>query len=356
MPGGSRDAHSGTIAARPAECSRSMRRPCCCRCRCPRRAGVLPGEGPPGLPCGDRPGAVFGAEGVPGLPPGRPRGLRAGQAVPSRPAGQGPSPSAARPASDRPGATCPRRRPPTPCGMSRRWPPRPAGTAMPWASSGAAAGTDLPWTKMRQVYRLLGLAAVTAGPVHRLPARPRPDVVNVTRSPRCWSDRDTPVPPRPAAASPPGSPSTQPYTGRQRRVPGGNRRQTRPRRAQPGPRTTLRRSSSRLDTCPTGSPCPQQRCPRAPRTRPSLETRRELVPMRARHRAGAGAAGYLDASAAVRYDRTGSSPLCGSSTTHERDLAPSGQDASGLRSRHIARARPRQCAARAVQTSSRPPG
>jgi transposase len=65
--------------------------------------------------------------------------------------------------------------------------------------------TDLPWTKMRQVYRLLGLARrYGPGPVDAACARALDlDVVNVTKIASMLekATENTPLPPRPAAAA-----------------------------------------------------------------------------------------------------------------------------------------------------------
>jgi transposase len=65
--------------------------------------------------------------------------------------------------------------------------------------------TDLPWTKMRQVYRLLGLVRrYGPGPVDRACARAlEVDVVNVTKIASMLekATENTPPPPRPAAAA-----------------------------------------------------------------------------------------------------------------------------------------------------------
>jgi len=65
--------------------------------------------------------------------------------------------------------------------------------------------TDLPWTKMRQVYRLLGLVRrYGAGPVDTACARALDlDVVNVTKIASMLekATENTPLPPRPAAAA-----------------------------------------------------------------------------------------------------------------------------------------------------------
>jgi uncharacterized protein (DUF58 family) len=65
--------------------------------------------------------------------------------------------------------------------------------------------TDLPWTKMRQVYRLLGLVRrYGPGPVDQACARAlEVDVVNVTKIASMLekATENTPPPPRPAAAA-----------------------------------------------------------------------------------------------------------------------------------------------------------
>jgi hypothetical protein len=66
-------------------------------------------------------------------------------------------------------------------------------------------GTDLPWTRMRQVYRLLGLARrYGPGPVDQACARAlEVDVVNVTKIASMLekATENTPPPPRPPAAA-----------------------------------------------------------------------------------------------------------------------------------------------------------
>jgi hypothetical protein len=65
--------------------------------------------------------------------------------------------------------------------------------------------TDLPWTKMRQVYRLLGLVRrYGPGPVDTACARALDlDVVNVTKITSMLekATENTPLPPRPAPAA-----------------------------------------------------------------------------------------------------------------------------------------------------------
>ena len=78
--------------------------------------------------------------------------------------------------------------------------------------------TDLPWTKMRQVYRLLGLVRrYGPGPVDTACARALDlDVVNVTKIASMLekATENAPLPPRPAVPPrPPGSPATRPNTG-----------------------------------------------------------------------------------------------------------------------------------------------
>ena len=102
--------------------------------------------------------------------------------------------------------------------MSRRWPRRRAGTATPiGAYAERLLDTDLPWTKMRQVYRLLGLVRrYGPGPVDTACQRALDlDVVNVTKIASMLekATENTPLPPRPAVAGPPGSPATRPSTG-----------------------------------------------------------------------------------------------------------------------------------------------
>ena len=92
------------------------------------------------------------------------------------------------------------------CAMSPRWPPRPAGTAMPiGVYADRLLDTDLPWTKMRQVYRLLGLVRrYGPGPVDTACQRALDlDVVNVTKIASMLekATENTPLPPRPAAAA-----------------------------------------------------------------------------------------------------------------------------------------------------------
>jgi hypothetical protein len=71
--------------------------------------------------------------------------------------------------------------------------------------AGQLLDTDLPWTKMRQVYRLLGLVRrYGPGPVDQACARAlEVDVVNVTKIASMLekATENTPPPPRPAAAA-----------------------------------------------------------------------------------------------------------------------------------------------------------
>jgi transposase len=73
------------------------------------------------------------------------------------------------------------------------------------AYAGRLLDTDLPWTKMRQVYRLLGLVRrYGPGPVDQACARAlEVDVVNVTKIASMLekATENTPPPPRPAAAA-----------------------------------------------------------------------------------------------------------------------------------------------------------
>jgi hypothetical protein len=90
--------------------------------------------------------------------------------------------------------------------MSRRWPPRPRrhGDAI-GVYAERLLDTDLPWTKMRQVYRLLGLVRrYGPGPVDTACARALDlDVINVTKIASMLekATENTPLPPRPAAAA-----------------------------------------------------------------------------------------------------------------------------------------------------------
>ena len=204
-----------------ARCSPSMRPACCCSLPAPYDVPMFAtGEGPPRLPRRGRPGAVLGAEGVPGLPPGRPRRHRAGQAVPPRAAGQDPPAPAARPAGSPTRPTCPRRRPPTRCATSLRWPQaaRRHGDAI-----GVYAERlldDRPALDQdAAVYRLLGLVRrYGPGPGrHRLRSGPSTSTSSTSpRSPRCWRRRPRThrAPPRPAGGC------HRPVRPRPRRIPG----------------------------------------------------------------------------------------------------------------------------------------
>ena len=86
-----------------------------------------------------------------------------------------------------------------------RWPPRPRrhGDAV-GAYADLLLDTDLPWTKMRQVYRLLGLVRrYGPGPVDTACQRALDlDVVNVTKIASMLekATEGTPLPPHPAVA------------------------------------------------------------------------------------------------------------------------------------------------------------
>src|SRR5205823_13993351 len=71
--------------------------------------------------------------------------------------------------------------------------------------AGRLLDTDLPWTKMRQVYRLLGLVRrYGPGPVDQACTRALElDVINVTKIASMLerATENTPPPPRPAAAA-----------------------------------------------------------------------------------------------------------------------------------------------------------
>jgi hypothetical protein len=92
--------------------------------------------------------------------------------------------------------------------MSPRWPRPRAGTAMPSGCTYAERllDDDLPWTRMRQVCRLLGLVRrrYGPGPVDTVCARALDlDVVNVTKIASMLekATENAPPPPRPAVAA-----------------------------------------------------------------------------------------------------------------------------------------------------------
>src|SRR5258708_1530814 len=150
--------------------------------------------------------------------------------------------------------------------------------------------TDLPWTKMRQVYRLLGLVRrYGPGPVDTACQRALDlDVVNVTKIASILekATENTPLPPRPAA---PATPRFAPDPARYRplrprlRRPPARGRSTRPGRQKLAPPYFLDRA-------------PPQEAPRREAKSASLRARA----------AGLNAGMRLDAwdeSAAIRYDR-----------------------------------------------------
>jgi hypothetical protein len=118
--------------------------------------------------------------------------------------------------------------------------------------------TDLPWTKMRQVYRLLGLARrYGPGPVGTACQRALDlDVINVMKIASMLekATENTPVPParqRPRPR-PPGSPVTRPNTGpcSSRSSPAGRRPASdrgHPRCGQPGPARHAAGTQARAD-------------------------------------------------------------------------------------------------------------
>ena len=221
VPGRGRDAHPRHHPGPPGRGVRRARgRRCCCRCPLPYDVPVFtPGEGAPRLPRRGRPGPVFGAEEYLGChldaraDSALVKLFHRGQLVKAHPRQQ-PGRRVDRPGRPARGEDHlrdARRR------LAGQRTARRHGDAI-GVYADRLLDTDLPWTKMRQVYRLLGLVRrYGPGPVDTACAagpRPRRRQRHQDRLDAGEGDREH----APAAA--PGGGRHRPVRPRPRRVPG----------------------------------------------------------------------------------------------------------------------------------------